>query len=34
MQKLGVQQARIDHLLAQKKPEMVANLVKELSGKE
>ncbi len=34
MQKLGVVQARIDHLLAQKKPEMVANLVKELSGKE
>lgn len=34
MQKLGVPQARIDHLLAQKKPEMVANLVKELMGKE
>ncbi|WP_202920455.1 hypothetical protein [Urbifossiella limnaea] len=34
MQKLGVPQSRIDHLLAQKKPEMVATLVKELSGKE
>ena len=34
MQKLGVAQARIDHLLAQKKPELVANLVKELMGKE
>ena len=34
MQKLGVPQARIDHLLAQGKPELVANLVKELMGKE
>ena len=34
MTKLGVPQARIDHLLAQKKPEMVATLVKELSGRE
>jgi len=34
MRKLGVPQTRIDHLLAQKKPEMVATLVKELSGKE
>ncbi|HEX4610122.1 MAG TPA: hypothetical protein VH092_18155 [Urbifossiella sp.] len=34
MQKLGVAQARIDSLLAQKKPEQVANLVKELMGKE
>lgn len=34
MQKLGVAQTRIDHLLAQKKPELVANLVKELMGKQ
>ncbi|MDB5311675.1 MAG: hypothetical protein JWO38_5877 [Gemmataceae bacterium] len=34
MQKLGVPQARIDHILAQKKPELVAGLVKELMGKE
>ena len=34
MTKLGVPQARIDHLLAQKKPELVAGLVKELMGKE
>lgn len=34
MQKLGVPQARIDHLLAQQKPELVANLVKELMGKQ
>jgi hypothetical protein len=34
MQKLGVPQARIDHILAQKKPELVAGLVKELSGKQ
>ena len=33
MQKLGVPQARIDHLVAQNKPELVANLVKELQGK-
>lgn len=34
MQKLGIPQTRIDHILTQKKPELVANLVKELSGKE
>jgi len=34
MQKLGVPQSRIDHLLAQKKPELVANLVKEMMGKD
>lgn len=34
MSKLGVARARIDHLLAQKKPEQVANLVKELMGKD
>lgn len=34
MQKLGVPQARIDHLLAQGKAELVANLVKELMGKQ
>lgn len=34
MTKLGVAQARIDHLLAQKKPELVANLVKELMGRD
>ena len=34
MQKLGVPQSRIDHLLAQKKPELVATLVKEMMGKE
>ena len=34
MQKLGLPQARIDHVLAQKKPELVAGLVKELMGKE
>ncbi|MCC6421167.1 MAG: hypothetical protein IT429_23270 [Gemmataceae bacterium] len=33
MQKLGVPQSRIDHLLAQGKPELVAQLVKELEGK-
>lgn len=33
MQKLGIPQSRIDHLVAQNKPEMVANLVKELQGK-
>ncbi len=32
MQKLGVPQARIDHLVAQGKPELLANLVKELQG--
>jgi len=34
MTKLGVPQPRIDHILAEKKPELVANLVKELLGKE
>lgn len=34
MQKLGVAQSRIDHIVAQKKPELVANLVKELMGRE
>ena len=34
MQKLGVPQSRIDHLLAQKKPELVATLVKEMMGKD
>lgn len=33
MQKLGVPQSRIDHIVAQGKPELVANLVKELDGK-
>jgi hypothetical protein len=33
MQKLGVPQPRIDHILAQKKPELLANLVKELTGR-
>lgn len=34
MEKLGVPKQRIDHILAQKKPEMLANLVKEFYGKE
>jgi hypothetical protein len=34
MEKLGVPPARVAHILAQKKPELVANLVKELMGKE
>jgi hypothetical protein len=33
MQKLGVPQSRIDHLVAQNKPELLANLVQELQGK-
>jgi acetylornithine deacetylase/succinyl-diaminopimelate desuccinylase-like protein len=33
MQKLGVPQSRIDHIVAQGKPELVANVVKELQGK-
>lgn len=33
MQKLGVPQSRIDHIVKQDKPELVANLVKELNGK-
>ena len=32
MQKLGVPQSRIDHIVAQNKPELLANLVKELQG--
>ena len=32
MQKLGVPQTRIDHIVAQGKPELLANLVKELQG--
>ena len=34
MQKLGVAQTRIDHILAQKQPELVAKVVQELQGKE
>lgn len=34
MQKLGVPPSRIDHLRQQDKPELVAQLVKELEGKE
>jgi hypothetical protein len=33
MQKLGVPQSRIDHLLKQRKPDLVAQVVKELQGK-
>jgi hypothetical protein len=33
MQKLGVPQARIDHLVQQRRPDLVAGLVKELEGK-
>jgi hypothetical protein len=33
MQKLGVPQSRIDHLLKQGKPELLAQVVKELEGK-
>ena len=33
MEKLGVPKARIDHLLKQQKPELVAELVKELQAK-
>ena len=32
MQKLGVPQSRIDHIVAQGKPELLAGLVKELQG--
>jgi hypothetical protein len=34
MEKLGIPAARIAHLLNEKKPELVANLVKELMAKE
>ncbi len=33
MTRLGVPQSRIDHLIKQGKPELVAELVKELAGK-
>ena len=33
MQKLGVPQSRIDHIVTQSKPELVANLVQELQSK-
>jgi hypothetical protein len=33
MQKLGVPQSRIDHIVAQNKPELLATLVQELQGK-
>ncbi len=34
MQKLGVPQSRIEHLQKQDKPELVAQVVKELEGKK
>jgi hypothetical protein len=34
MQKLGVPQSRIDHLVQQGNPALVAELVKELEGKK
>lgn len=34
MEKLGVPKQRIDHILKERKPEMLANLVKEFFGKE
>ena len=33
MQKLGVPQSRIDHLVKQRNPALVAEVVKELEGK-
>jgi hypothetical protein len=33
MEKLGVPRARIDHLIQQAKPALIAELVKELEGK-
>jgi hypothetical protein len=33
MQKLGIPQSRIDHLLKQSNPALVAEVVKELEGK-
>ncbi len=33
MQKLGVPQSRIDHLVSQANPALIAELVKELEGK-
>jgi hypothetical protein len=34
LQQLGLPQTRIDHLVRQKKPELVAEVVKELEGKK
>jgi hypothetical protein len=34
MQKLGVPQARIDHLVQQKNPALLAEVIKELEGKK
>ena len=34
MQKLGVPQSRIDHLVKQGKPALIAELVQELEGKK
>jgi hypothetical protein len=34
MQKLGIPQSRIDHLRAQGKPELIAEVVKELETKK
>jgi hypothetical protein len=34
MQQMGLPQSRIDHLMRQKKPELLAELVKELEGKK
>jgi len=34
MGKLGIPAARIDHIMKEKKPELVANLVSELMAKE
>jgi hypothetical protein len=34
MEKLGVPAARIEHLVKEKKPELIANLVKEMMANE
>ena len=34
MRKLGVPAARVEHLLKQQKPELIAEVVKELEGKK
>jgi hypothetical protein len=34
LEKLGVKQAQIDHLVAQDKPELVANLVEQIMQKQ
>jgi hypothetical protein len=34
MQRLGVPQSRIDHLLAQRNPALLAEVVKELESKK